>query len=116
MLGLHGSVFTESPSLEDRSSASPLHRYVATPFLLHTEQYDAFQIPYDIGHGYPFSSSELRFEINVSIACDISKVHSMTRPQLHRQLAPGAVLNPVCEHLDTEPCLERRLLPALRLV
>ena len=33
-------------------------RFIDTPLVAHTEQYDAFQIPYDIGHGPPFNQTE----------------------------------------------------------
>ena len=28
---------------------------------MHTEQYDAFQVPYDLGHNPPYSSAEMAY-------------------------------------------------------
>lgn len=39
--------------------------HVATQILVHTEQYDAFQIPYDIGHNPPYNTTEMTYIANL---------------------------------------------------
>eukprot|EP00297_Palpitomonas_bilix_P007280 CAMPEP_0113873336 /NCGR_PEP_ID=MMETSP0780_2-20120614/3712_1 /TAXON_ID=652834 /ORGANISM="Palpitomonas bilix" /LENGTH=386 /DNA_ID=CAMNT_0000858967 /DNA_START=62 /DNA_END=1222 /DNA_ORIENTATION=- /assembly_acc=CAM_ASM_000599 len=36
-------------------------KYTKTPFLIHIEQYDAFQSTTDVGHGPPFSNDEMTY-------------------------------------------------------
>eukprot|EP00042_Codosiga_hollandica_P044109 m.428956 g.428956 ORF g.428956 m.428956 type:complete len:316 (+) comp56712_c0_seq1:319-1266(+) len=56
-------------------------KYVQTPFLMHSEQFDAFQIPYNIGHSYPFNSSEMAYidNLRTMISASIAGVQAPNR-------------------------------------
>ena len=57
-----------------------LSSYVSTPLFMHTEQYDAFQVPYDINHGTPFDSAEDTYIGNLRALLSTTLGQSISRP------------------------------------
>lgn len=81
------------PSPVDCFFGSTLFALIDTPFVVHSESYDAFQLPWNVNHGPPFSTAEQEYADEFSI-----KIHASLETSLGPGVATGktGVFSPSC--------------------
>lgn len=63
-------------------------KYLKTRFFMHTEQYDAFQVPWDVGHGPPYNGTDMQYVMEMR-----SKFHTTLNDEINH---PNGVWSAAC--------------------